>query len=64
MATVDGAELAALAQEIARAPELGAPTRESARNRFTGLVTRVVKDTVMARRAASSFAWRARETRK
>ena len=36
------------AQEIARAPELGAPTRESARNRFTGLVTRVVKDTVMA----------------
>jgi molybdopterin-binding protein len=46
--TVDGAELAALAQETARTPELGAPTRESARNRFTGLVTRVVKDTVMA----------------
>ena len=49
VATVDGAELAALAQEIARTPELGAATRESARNRFTGLVTRVVKDTVMAR---------------
>ena len=48
VATIDGAALAALAQEIARAPELGAPTRESARNRFTGLVTRVVKDTVMA----------------
>lgn len=48
VATVDGAELAALAAEIARTPELGAPTRESARNRFTGLVTRVVKDTVMA----------------
>lgn len=48
VATVDGAELAALAQETARTPELGAPTRESARNRFTGLVTRVVKDTVMA----------------
>jgi molybdopterin-binding protein len=48
VATVDGAELAALAQEIARTPEVGAPTRESARNRFTGLVTRVVKDTVMA----------------
>ena len=48
VATVDGAELAALAQEIARTPELGAATRESARNRFTGLVTRVVKDTVMA----------------
>ena len=48
VATIDGAALAALAQEIARAPELGAATRESARNRFTGLVTRVVKDTVMA----------------
>ena len=48
VATVDGAELAALAAETARTPELGAPTRESARNRLTGLVTRVVKDTVMA----------------
>jgi molybdopterin-binding protein len=48
VAVVDGAELAALAQEIARAPGLGTPTRESARNRFTGLVTRVVKDSVMA----------------
>ena len=48
MATVDGADLASHAQEMARAPELGTPTRESARNRFTGLVTKVVKDTVMA----------------
>jgi molybdopterin-binding protein len=48
VATIDGAELAAHAQEMARAPELGTPTRESARNRFTGLVTKVVKDTVMA----------------
>ena len=48
VATIEGAALAALAQEIARTPELGAATRESARNRFTGLVTRVVKDTVMA----------------
>ena len=48
VATVDGAELAALAAETARTPELGTPTRESARNRFTGLVTRVVKDGVMA----------------
>lgn len=48
VATVDGAELAALAAETARTPELGAPSRESARNRFTGLVTKVVKDTVMA----------------
>ena len=47
-AQVDGAELAALAQQVATAPELGSPVAESARNRFTGLVTRVVKDTVMA----------------
>ena len=48
VATIDGADLAAHAQEMARAPELGTPTRESARNRFTGLVTKVVQDTVMA----------------
>jgi molybdopterin-binding protein len=47
-ATVDGAELAALAQEIATVPELGHPVAESARNRFTGLVTNVTKDRVMA----------------
>jgi molybdopterin-binding protein len=46
--TIDGADLAAHAQEIATAPELGSPVAESARNRFTGLVTRVIKDTVMA----------------
>ena len=46
--TVDGAELAALATELATAPELGRSVRESARNRFTGLVTKVVKDGVMA----------------
>ena len=46
--TIDGAELAARAQEIATAPELGRPVAESARNRFTGLVTRVIKDSVMA----------------
>ena len=46
--TVDGAELAVLAQQTATAPELGAPVAASARNRLTGLVTRVVKDTVMA----------------
>ena len=48
VATIDGADLAAFAQEIARTPELGSGHRESARNRFTGLVTKVVKDTVMA----------------
>jgi molybdopterin-binding protein len=48
VATIDGADLAAHAQELARAPELGTSTRESARNRFTGLVTSVLTDTVMA----------------
>jgi molybdopterin-binding protein len=47
-AVIDGAELAVHAQEIATAPTLGSPVAESARNRFTGLVTRVVKDSVMA----------------
>ena len=47
--TIDGADLAVHAQEIARLPRLlGSAVAESARNRFTGLVTRVVKDTVMA----------------
>ncbi|WP_149205305.1 TOBE domain-containing protein [Actinotalea subterranea] len=49
---VDGRVLAELAQELAREPrEHGAPgvvVGRSVRNRFTGLVTRVVRDTVMA----------------
>lgn len=48
---VDGAELAALAQELADDSldqlDEGAG-RRSARNHFTGLVTRVVSDTVMS----------------
>src|SRR5215212_6647099 len=47
-AVIDGAELASHAQEIATTPRLGSPIAESARNRFTGLVTRVIKDSVMA----------------
>ena len=47
-AVIDGAELAVHAQEIATTPTLGSPVAESARNRFTGLVTRVLKDAVMA----------------
>jgi molybdopterin-binding protein len=47
---IDGAELAAFARQRADEPDAGtgrlAPT--SARNRFTGLVTRVVRDAVMA----------------
>jgi molybdopterin-binding protein len=45
---VDGAALAGLAAEQATAPEPGAIVGQSARNRFTGIVTRVVKDKVAA----------------
>jgi molybdopterin-binding protein len=45
---VDGADLAAVAQEIARPAPVGVVADESARNRMRGIVTRVVKDTVMA----------------
>jgi molybdopterin-binding protein len=49
--TVDGAELARFAMSVAAAvPEPGGAgrVRESARNRLVGLVTRVVRDAVMA----------------
>ena len=48
---VDGAELAAFAQDLAAAgerPDPGPVVSRSARNRFVGLVTNVVRDTVMA----------------
>jgi molybdopterin-binding protein len=44
-ATIDGVELAALSQQLG--VEAGASTT-SARNRFTGIVTKVTSDTVMA----------------
>ena len=44
-ATIDGVELAVLAQELGRETE---SSPSSARNRFTGIVTKVTKDTVMA----------------
>ncbi|HEX5533209.1 MAG TPA: TOBE domain-containing protein [Actinomycetales bacterium] len=44
---VDGADLARLAQDLADEPTDGS-VRESARNRFRGIVTKVSKDTVMA----------------
>jgi molybdopterin-binding protein len=54
-AMVDGASLARLAEQIAASGPTGGPdaagvevVRESARNRLTGLVTRVLRDTVMA----------------
>ena len=48
---VDGAALARFAQERAESagyPEDGVVTAQSLRNRFAGLVTRVIRDTVMA----------------
>jgi molybdopterin-binding protein len=46
---IDGAELARFAeQNAAPVPEARSIARESARNRFVGLVTKVVRDTVMA----------------
>lgn len=45
---LEGTEVARLARENAVAPGIGDPSRSSARNRFTGLVTRVLTDTVMA----------------
>jgi molybdopterin-binding protein len=46
---IDGAELARFAGEnAAPMPAAGPVARASARNRFVGLVTRVVRDTVMA----------------
>jgi len=46
-AVIAGADLAKLATQLREAPEPGA-TPSSARNRLTGIVTRVVRDTVMA----------------
>ena len=48
---IAGVDLARLAEELAASGERPKPQRvvgESARNRFTGLVTNVVRDTVMA----------------
>lgn len=45
---VDGADLARLATELRGMREAGAVRLESARNRLTGIVTRVLRDGVMA----------------
>lgn len=48
---IDGADLARFAEELAASAERTRPrsvVSESARNRFTGLVTKIVKDTVIA----------------
>jgi len=45
---IEPRELAAFARELAAGAADSPPGRESARNRFEGLVTRVLRDTVMA----------------
>ncbi|MGO1566872.1 MAG: TOBE domain-containing protein [Brachybacterium sp.] len=45
---LEGTEVARLARELAVTPEVPGATGSSARNRFVGLVTHVVMDTVMA----------------
>jgi molybdopterin-binding protein len=45
---IDGEDLARFAVELARERELEASSSESARNRFRGIVTKVVKDAVVA----------------
>ena len=45
---IDGADLARFLEETASAPEPDVVVSRSARNRSPGIVTRVVKDTVMA----------------
>lgn len=45
---IDGADLARFLEESAHPPEHEPIVAQSARNRFPGIVTRVVKDTIMA----------------
>lgn len=47
-AQVDGTDLARVATQLHDAPAPGTTSGSSARNRLTGIVTRVVRDTVMA----------------
>ena len=45
---IDGEELARFAETLASAPTAATVASESTRNRFTGIVTKVVRDKVMA----------------
>jgi molybdopterin-binding protein len=47
-AVIDGEALAAVAAGLHEPPEPGATRSSSARNRLAGIVTRVLRDTVMA----------------
>ncbi len=45
---IDGEDLARFAESLASSPAAAAVASESARNRFTGIVTKVIRDKVMA----------------
>jgi molybdopterin-binding protein len=45
---IEGAELARVATQLRESPDPGVTRSSSARNRLSGIVTRVVRDTVMA----------------
>lgn len=45
---VPGRQVAAMAQDLSHAPEVGTLGRTSPRNQMRGIVTRIVTDTVMA----------------
>ena len=47
-AQIDGADLAHVAAQLHDAPDPGLTRSSSARNRLAGIVTRVLRDTVMA----------------
>ena len=47
-AVVDGVDLAGVATSLREPPDPGTTRSSSARNRLAGIVTRVVRDTVMA----------------
>ena len=47
-AVVQGADLARVAAQLHEPPDPGTTRSSSARNRLTGIVTRVLRDTVMA----------------
>lgn len=58
---IEGADLARFAEDLAASAERDAPrpvVAESARNRFTGLVTKVTRDTVMAQVAVQAGPFR------
>jgi molybdopterin-binding protein len=55
---IDGEELARFAETLAEPPSATAVSSESTRNRFSGIVTKVVRDRVMAQVEVQAGAYR------